>query len=205
MTNWLEAFLENRSIILALAVRMVQRINAPESLPASSAVHGTSKSSRLRVSDGDSCCMLKDVLNLGMDDSFGGNLNQRRSSSRKSFKFQSQNPHLNPSGEENKLPVREIHLNQGEVKNGIHVSDRSEVKPLLSKISESNIANSTDLADSPVTESMDPEMPPITSEKYVQPPVQKGTSSGINHIDEIIEVCLWSYISIKFDALILYD
>lgn len=158
------------------------------SLPASSTVRGAQKSSRPRVSDGDSCYMLKDVLNLGVVDASHGNLNQRRSSSRKSSKLRNYKSQLNPGGEENKLPVRESHVNQEELRNGTNVSDPSETKPMLSQLSTSNIAHSINLINySSDTELMNAEMPSISSEGIFQQPVQKEESSGINHIDEVIK------------------
>lgn len=165
-----------------------KKLPSSSSLPASS-VHGASKPRRRQLSNGDTCYMLKDVLNFGVDDSFGGSLNQRRSPSRKSLKPQSYISHHNLCGEENKLPVKEIHVNLEEQRNHIHISDHSEVKPVLSKLMDSNASKSGNLVDcSSVTKSMNAEMPLIANEELLLHSPQKRESSGANQIDKVAEV-----------------
>ncbi|ONK76990.1 uncharacterized protein A4U43_C02F1980 [Asparagus officinalis] len=157
------------------------------SISASSPVHGMPKSSRQHVADGDSSYTLKDVLNVGEVESSLGTLSPRRRSSRKSFKFQTYKPHLSPSGEENKLPVIEIHVNQEEQRNEIYVSDSSKVH-ILSKFSEEFVASSSHLIDSSlVTESLTVGMLSTTSEGNVEQPAQKWESSAIGYMDGVIE------------------
>ncbi|XP_008794407.2 uncharacterized protein LOC103710467 [Phoenix dactylifera] len=107
-----------------------RNLTRSKSLPASSTVYGSPKlSNRKRVCRNNNCYMLKDVLNMGPDDSSDGNFCRPRSLSRSS-KNRSNKPQFDSHGEENMLPEQEIHVNSEEIRNSIHVRHLDEEKPV---------------------------------------------------------------------------
>ncbi|XP_010937726.1 uncharacterized protein [Elaeis guineensis] len=101
-----------------------------KSLPASSTVYGSPKiSNRKRVGGNNNCYMLKDVLNMGPEDSSDGNFCRQRRSLIRSSKNHSNKPQLpDSSGDENMLPEQDIHVNSEQLRNSIHGTHLDEEK-----------------------------------------------------------------------------
>ncbi|EHA8589373.1 hypothetical protein COCNU_scaffold009479G000010 [Cocos nucifera] len=112
-----------------------RNLTRSKSLPASSTVYGSPKlSNRKRVGRNNNCYMLKDVLNMGPDDSSDGDFCRWRPLSRSS-KNRSNKPQLSDShGEENMLPEQDIYVNSEELRNSIcvrpaHPDEERPVRP----------------------------------------------------------------------------
>ncbi|KAG1371646.1 hypothetical protein COCNU_16G007400 [Cocos nucifera] len=101
-----------------------------KSLPASSTVYESPKiSNRKRVGGNNNCYMLKDVLNMGPEDSSDDNFCRQRRSLIGSFENHNNKPQLPDShGDENMLPEQDIHVNSEELRNGIHGTHLNEEK-----------------------------------------------------------------------------
>ncbi|KAJ6814535.1 uncharacterized protein M6B38_137035 [Iris pallida] len=170
-----------------------KNISRSSSLSASSTGHGTSHlSTKQRIGVTDRCYMLKDVLNLGADDSLPWKLKKRGGSCR-SYKSRSYKSHsLNYCEEESKLPVREIHVTQEESRNETNSTNHSEIRSISSQVFLSTNSTSVNQVNSSSIESMDVEVPFLTDEVHAQPGEEDGQFPDDNHTvtDEASEVTL---------------
>uniref|UniRef100_A0A1D1Y4X2 Intraflagellar transport protein 81 n=1 Tax=Anthurium amnicola TaxID=1678845 RepID=A0A1D1Y4X2_9ARAE len=145
-----------------------------KSVPASSTIYGClNPTDEHGTNHTEGPFMLKDILNMGSREFSGENaFHQRFISSCRDVKIclsASASQPSNGDEEENKLPVREIHVDQDGLQNGFDSENSSVEKFVFSESSASNISDTTCLVDStPVVCDADAELPCLTAVQQLQ-------------------------------------
>nr|CAD1828746.1 unnamed protein product [Ananas comosus var. bracteatus] len=157
-----------------------------KSLPASSTLHESSKPrNRKRAGQNGDFYILKDVLNMGADDSAVGQTSRRGRSRTSIGKYNGDKiPSICSGGEESMLPEREIHVNSEELRKSIPAINLAEEIPLNPALSDDATNVGNDLIDSCIaTDSQDVRHACPTQEENIQ---QQSTSAVLMKDENIL-------------------